>query len=115
MLHRFFEDWFDAGLRYSLGTMNVGRKIGFPVVNLQVRFQKASRLEEVLAWSLAVVGISDKSLTLTIDATCQGEKRLSSELTVVAVDLAAARIVSREIPADIRVQINKFLIQKNPS
>ena len=113
MLHRFFEDWFDAGLGYSIGTINVGRKIGFPVVNLQVRFQKPSRLEETLDWSLAVAGISGKALTLRINAACNGKQRLSIEMTVVAVDLAADNIVSREIPADIRDQMSKFIIGKN--
>ncbi len=113
MLHRFFEDWFEAGLGYSLGTMNVSRKIGFPVVNLQVRFQKASRLEEILDWSLAVSGISGKTLTLTINAQCKGEKRLSIKIIIVAVNLAVDSIVSREIPADIRDQMSKFLIEEN--
>lgn len=113
MLHRFFEDWFDEGLGNSLGTINVDRKIGFPVVDLQVRFQKPSRLEETLDWSLAVARISSKALTLKINAACNGERRLSIEITVVAVDLATNDIVSREIPADMHDQMSKFLIVKN--
>lgn len=115
MLHRFFEDWFDEGLGHSLGTMNVGLKVGFPVVNLQVRFQRASRLEDILNWTLTVVGISKRTATLAIKATCNGEKRLSIEITVVAVNLAAEdRIVSREIPAEIRDQMSRFLTEKIP-
>lgn len=112
MLHRFFEDWCDEGLGYSIGSMNVDRKIGFPVVNLQVRFLKASRLEEVLDWSLTVTEISSKALTLTINATCNGENRLSTKSTIVAVDLDVNSIISRKIPADIRDQMSKFLIEK---
>lgn len=112
MLHRFFEDWFDEGLGHSIGTMNIGRKIGFPVVSLQVRFQRASRLEEILDWSLAVVRISGKSVNLTINATCNGENRLVFEITVVSVNLAADGISSREIPPDIREEMEKFLIEK---
>ncbi len=112
MLHRFFEDWFDEGLGHSIGTMNVDRKIGFPVVSLQVRFQKASRLEEILDWSLAVVRISGKSVNLTANATCDGENRLIFEITVVSVNLAADGISSREIPPDIREEMKKFLAIK---
>ena len=110
MLHRFFEDWFDEGLGHSIGTMNVDRKIGFPVVSLQVRFQKPSRLEEILDWSLAVVKISSKSVTLTTNATCKGENRLLFEITVVSVSLTADGISSREIPPDIREEMKKCLI-----
>ena len=112
MLHRFFEDWFDEGLGHSIGTMNVNRKIGFPVVSLQVRFQKPSRLEEILDWSLAVVRISGKSVNLTTNATCDGENRLVFEITVVSVDLAADGISSRTIPPDIREEMEKFLTVK---
>lgn len=110
MLHRFFEDWLQEGLGHSIGTMNIDRKIGFPIVNLQVRFQKASRLEEILDWSLSVSGISGKSLTLDINVCCHGEIRILVEITVVCAGLATdGSIASREIPADIREEIGKFL------
>jgi 4-hydroxybenzoyl-CoA thioesterase len=112
MLHRFFEDWFDEGLGHSLGTMTIDRKIGFPVVSLKVLFQRASRLEEILDWSLTVVRISGKSVNLTINATCNGENRLVFEITLVSVNLAADGISSREIPPDIREEMKKFLIVK---
>lgn len=112
MLHRFFEDWFDEGLGYSFGTMSANLKVGFPIVNLQVRFQKPSRLEEILDWSLVVTNMSGKALSLAIDARCCNEKRLSIEITVVAVDIAADNIVSKEIPADVREQMNKFVLEK---
>jgi len=109
MLHRFFEDWFQSGIGYSLGTMNISRKVGFPLVNLQVSFQKPSRLEEILQWSLLISKISKKSLTLTITAMCDKEIRLKVMYTIVAVDLAQNTIISIPIPEDVRAAMKHFL------
>ncbi len=109
MLHRFFEDWFDSGLGFTLGTMNIDRKTGFPLVQLQVRFQKPSRLEEVLDWSLVISKISKKSVILTITAACDDEIRLEVTYTIVSVDLAQENIVSTPIPDDVRAAMEKYI------
>lgn len=109
MLHRFFEDWFDSGLGFSLGRMNIDRKTGFPLVNLQVSFQKPSRLEEELDWSLHISKFGSKSLDLTIAAQCDGETRLKVLYTIVAVDLTGDDIVSTPIPDDVRAAMLRFL------
>lgn len=108
MLHRLFEDWCAEALGVSLGKMHHGRKIGFPIVNLQVDFKKASRLEEVLEWSLEIRKLGVKSLTVGISANCAGEERLAGEITVVSVNLVADGVASREIPADIRAGMEAF-------
>lgn len=109
MLHRFFEDWCDSGLNFSLRTMHFVKKVGFPLVNLQVAFQKPSRLEEVLDWSLFISKIGSKSLDLTITAKCDGEPRLKILYTIVAVEVSGDTIVSIPIPDDVRSAMNNFL------
>lgn len=105
MLHRLFEDWCAEGLGISLGDMHQKHKIGFPIVNLTVKFRKASRLEEILSWSLEVRKLGNKSVTLGVSVNCQGEERLAVELIVVCVDLGESDIVSREMPTAIRVRM----------
>ncbi|SDO98621.1 acyl-CoA thioesterase [Desulforhopalus singaporensis] len=108
MLHRHFEDWFADGLGISLGTMNLDRKIGFPIKNLNVDFQRPSRLEDVLEWKLQVISTGTSSITLGVEAECIGETRITVKLTVVAVNLSKNPIVPCSIPEDIREQILKF-------
>ncbi len=108
MLHRLFEDWCAEALGVSLGKMHQDRKIGFPIVNLQVDFKKASRLEEVLELSLEVRKLGVKSLTIVLRASCAGEERLAGEITVVSANLVAEGVASREIPPDIRERMEAF-------
>lgn len=109
MLHRFFEDWCEQGLGFSLATLHGQHCIGFPVVKLNVLFKKPSRLEEVLQWSLQVRELGSKSLTLDIGVGCGGEERLAIEKIVVCVDLHDGDVSSRAIPAAIRAAVKEFL------
>lgn len=112
MLHRLFEDWCAEGLNLSLGNMHQMHNIGFPIVNLLVKFKKASRLEETLSWHLEVRKLGTKSLTLGVSVSCQDEERLEIELTVVCVDLIESGVASRQIPADIRARMEDFLVER---
>jgi 4-hydroxybenzoyl-CoA thioesterase len=85
--------------------------IGFPIVNLQVTFKKACRLEDTLSWSLEVRKLGNTSLTLGVGVSCQGEERLAAELVVVCVDLIESGVTARDIPADIRLRMADFLVE----
>ena len=98
MLQRVVEDWFAEALELPMSIMHRQRKIGFPTVNLNVDFRKASRLDEVLEWSLEVRRLKTRSATLGICASCRGERRVEVEITIVSVDLIEGDISSREIP-----------------
>ena len=107
-LHRHFEDWFAEGLGISLGTMNLDRRIGFPIKHLSVDFQRPSRLEDVLEWSLSVINVGASSITLSIEALYSGETRIKAELIVVAVKLSRNPLLPCIIPDDIRRQLFQF-------
>lgn len=109
MLSRVVEDWFFEALDMPMSSMHRQHKIGFPTVNLNVDFRKASRLDEVLEWSLEVRRLKTRSATLGICASCQGERRLEAEITIVSVDLIDGGISSREIPLGIRAGMQAFL------
>jgi 4-hydroxybenzoyl-CoA thioesterase len=108
ILHRHFEDWFAEGLGVSLGTMNLDRKIGFPIKHLSVDFLRPSHLEDVLEWGLTVTTTRASAITLSITAQCNGETRIKAELMVVAVDLSRAPLFPCIMPDDISNQLLKF-------
>ncbi|WP_167505816.1 acyl-CoA thioesterase [Desulfosediminicola flagellatus] len=111
MLHRHFEDWFADGLGASLGTMNLNRKIGFPIKHLTVDFQRPSRLEDELEWSLTVIATRASSITLAITAQCNKETRIKAELIVVAVNLSRQPLSPCITPEDISIQLQNFADQ----
>ena len=110
MLTRLIEDWFSEALDVPWGKMHRELKLGFPTVSMQVAFKKASRLDELLEWSLEVRKLRTKSLTLGVSACCQGEERVAIEITIVSVNLVPEGISSRNIPADIRAGMKTYLV-----
>lgn len=111
MLTRLTEDWFSEALGVPWGIMHCERKLGFPTVDMQVEFKKASRIDEMLEWSLAVLKLGSRSLTIGVNARCQGEERVAIRMTMVSVNLVPGGISSRVIPADFRAAMKKFLIE----
>lgn len=112
MLTRLIEDWFAEVLGVPWGKMHHERKLGFPTVSMQISFKKASRLDEVLEWSLEVRKLGSRSLTLGVSACCQGEERVAIETTLVSANLLQEGIASCNIPADIRAVMKTCLVEQ---
>lgn len=110
MLNRLTEDWFSDALGVPFGIMHRERELGFPTVDVQVAFKKPSRLDEMLEWSLEVLTLGSRSLTIGVRACCQGEERVAIKMTMVSVNLVLDGISSRIIPADLRSGMENFLI-----
>lgn len=108
MFNRLFEDWFAEALGIPLSKLHQEWKMGIPFVNTQVAFKKASRIDDILGWGLAVRTLGTKSLTLDVSACCDGEERIVIEATLVSVDLIDDGVASREIPACIRAAMEAF-------
>ncbi|MDD5286122.1 MAG: thioesterase family protein [Desulfuromonadaceae bacterium] len=115
MLNRLIEDWFADALGVPWGIMHHERKLGVPTVNMQVEFKKASRLDEVLEWSLELRKLGTRSLTLGVGVSCMGEERIAIETVLVSVDLVADGVSSREIPPDIRAGMKNYLVDDKPA
>jgi len=109
MLNRLIEDWFAEALGVSWGMMHHERKLGIPTVSMKVAFEKVSRLDDLLEWSLEVIRLGTRSFTLLVSASCGGEERVSVESVMVSVNLVADGVVSCEIPADIRSAMAAYL------
>lgn len=110
MLNRLIEDWFSDALGVPWGIMHHERKLGVPTVSMQVAFKKASRLDDVLEWSLEVRRLGTRSFTLGVSATSKGEERISIETVLVSVNLVADGVSSGDIPPDIRAGMEIYLV-----
>jgi 4-hydroxybenzoyl-CoA thioesterase len=110
MFNRLLEDWFGDALQVPLGRLHSEYKMGVPLVDIKVAFVKASRIGDVLEWGLEVRRLGTKSFTIGVVASCGGEERITLETTLVAVDLVADGVVSREIAPDLRAGMENFLV-----
>ena len=110
MLIRLIEDWFAEALQVSLGTLHHKWKMGVPLVEINSTFKKASLMEDVLDWSLEVRKLGSRSLKLGVLVSCGGEERIEIETNLVSVDLVPDGVASREIPAELRAGMEKYLV-----
>jgi len=115
MLNRLIEDWFSEALGVPWGIMHHERKLGVPTVSMQVAFKKASRLDEMLEWSLEVRRLGSRSFTLGVAASCNGVERLSLETVLVSASLMGEGVTSGVIPADIRAGMTTYLVDSQQS
>ena len=76
---------------------------------MKVVFKKASRLDELLEWSLEVRRLGSRSFTLGVTAGCNGEERLLIETVLVSASLVDDGVTSGVIPPDIRAGMAVYL------
>lgn len=107
MLNGAVEDMFAEQIGVDFATMHLDRKIGVPTVNLSVDFHAASRLGEVLDFTIGIEKVGGSSATLNVAVTCGGAPRLSIRVVLVCMDLVAGKSVPW--PDDMRPQVTATL------
>ncbi|KSV72002.1 hypothetical protein N182_30035 [Sinorhizobium sp. GL2] len=85
MINSTVEDWF-AHSALDFARIHVDDKVAIPAVSLNITFRSASRLGELLTFTLTVARIGTTSVTLLINAGHEGRLRFESELTLVFID-----------------------------
>lgn len=102
MLNTVVETFFREVLAFPFENV-VGSGQGVPTVRVETDFRAASRLGEVVVFSLRVVGVGRSSIDLALRGDCGGELRLASRhrLVWIGPDWRAA-----PIPADIRATLS---------
>ncbi len=108
MFNAVTEAWFERGLELSFAELVMDRKKGVPTAHLEVSFKAPSRLGEELDFSLTVTKLGRSSVTLSIEAKCDGEERLGGTVTLVHID--GGRMKSEAWPEDLRSKIEKFVV-----
>ena len=109
--HQIIEDWFLHGLGISHGDMVVNQKIGIPTVHVEANFLAASRLEEILEYSLMVEKLGRSSVTLNIQAHHHDELRCQMKQIIVFSKLDTEPVQSLPIPEEIRNKMAQFQME----
>ncbi|MBL1266641.1 MAG: acyl-CoA thioesterase [Halomonas sp.] len=87
MINSVVEDWFEEIVQRDFNQLHVESGTGVPTAAIDTQFHAPSRLGERLTFELAVQAVGRSSLTLQITAYCGEQKRLTSNSTLVYVDL----------------------------
>ncbi|MEQ8433745.1 MAG: thioesterase family protein [Oceanicaulis sp.] len=75
-------------------------RLTLPTAELNTRFVKPSRIGDVLDFALSVEKLGRSSVKIALTATCAGETRIETRLTLVAVSLDDHR--PRPLPDPLR-------------
>lgn len=112
MVNAVVETFFDAAVGWPFRQMHSVDRVGVPLGRITTDFHAASRLGDVLDWTLAVRRVGGASLDLTVRAACDGEARLTAEARLVLVDLR--RMASIRWPAEKRATLEARLEEERP-
>jgi 4-hydroxybenzoyl-CoA thioesterase len=106
LCHELMEDWFNEGLGGDYAEFVLQRRMGLPIVKLEVDFLAPNRMGAVLEMGLAITQIGTSSLTLAIVATASGRESMHATLKVVHTSLD--RLKAEPIPPDLRAAMQLF-------
>ncbi|MFK7804528.1 MAG: acyl-CoA thioesterase [Anaerolineae bacterium] len=110
--HQVVEDWFKDGLGFSHAYLVVTQRIGIPTVHIAADFVAASRLEEILEYTLQVEKLGNSSVTLSIEAHHDSELRCRIKQVIVFSQLDPKEVKSVSIPDEIRTKMEQFKTEK---
>lgn len=106
MINAVIETFFDKEVGWSFDQMHRKERVGVPLGRISTDFHAASRLGDVLDWTLEVNRIGGASMDVTVRGTCNGEARLTAEAVLVLVDLD--RMKSLRWPEDRRAKLETY-------
>lgn len=106
LLNEVVEDWFAGPLQASFRRLHVEERRGTPTVRLEADFAAASRVGDILDFTLEVSTLGAASCALVTAADCGSERRAAFRHTLVHVDLDAMK--SRPWPDDLRRRMAAF-------
>ena len=106
MINSFVEDWFEDGLEASFPGLMYHKGILAPTVHFTIDFPKPSRFGDRLTFRLEVAKIGKTSCTLHVEASCQGEIRITAQQVLVFMEQAKRTAVP--IPLDIAKRMRRF-------
>lgn len=117
MLNNACEEWFEKGLAEPWGRMHRADHRGMPIVDLQVRFLKPSRLGEHLDFALTLTSLraqrrhprdpGRRENGRGRGAEAKVERRLEAQLKLVHSDLRGPKAIP--IPPELRERMKPFL------
>lgn len=113
LINAVVEQWFEEGIGVPFAEMHMEREEGVPTLKTDAFFPAPSRLGDVLEFALLVARIGNSSIELQIKATCGGETRLESNLTLVHISNLDGK--SKPWPDDMRGPMQAYLASPEQS
>lgn len=108
MLNATVEAWFDQIIKMDFFKLHSEMQAGIPTVSVDTQFTKPSYLGDQLTFSLMPIRLGTSSVTLRIDAYCDEELILSTQNTLVYIDMNTGK--SQNWDVRISKLISKYLI-----
>ena len=108
MFNGVVEDWVSDVLGIGYHTLVADRRVGLPTVRLEVDFKGVSRLGDAVTLSLEVERLGERSLTLALRCTGQGDDDLRMAMRQVIVTTSLETHKSIAIPEDLRAAIARW-------
>ena len=108
MFNQIVEDWFDEAIGVSFQAMHLERNLGVPVVHIETDFLRASRIGDLLTFSLKVAEMRERSFRLRMEALLGDKPRVRGEWTLACVSLGEP-LKSTPIPEDLRSKMAEYV------
>lgn len=108
--HEVFEDFFrdEVGVPYPL--MLQERRVGFPVVSTSADFQLPLRFGDPVRIVMETLKIGKRSLTNRYQLFHDEREELCSEIRLVTASISMERVVSVDLPDDVRQAFSRHLV-----
>ena len=108
MFNQMVEDWFSDAIGLSFQKMHTEQRIGVPLVHSEADFLKASRIGDILTFTLSVAEIGRRSFKLQIEALSGEEVRIKALLVLACVSLGDT-LKGTDVPDLLRRSMEPFL------
>lgn len=109
MLSRVVERWFQERLACNYRQFHQVEKRGIPLVEVHCRFAAPSFLCDILRFHLEVTRLGKRSVTLHIQALCNGQQRLEATMVLVHTRLSEGGMGSADIPPELAAHMRAYL------
>ena len=106
MISDFVEDWFEDGLAASAPGLFHHKQILTPSVHFTVDFPKPTRYGDRLTFNLWTTKVGRTSCELRIEASHQGELRMTARQVLVFISADVGR--ATEIPPELVSRMARF-------
>lgn len=108
MFNQMVEDWFDELIGISFQTMHQEWELGVPLVHSETDFLGASRIGDILTFTLRLTKIGSKSLHFLVEASKDGHLRVRSQFVLACVSLGD-RLKGHELPSEFKKRLEPYL------
>ena len=111
MVNQTVEEWHEVGLGTSFSEIHLSSGQGVPTVTISADFTAPSHMGDVLDWRLRVTKLGRSSAALLIEASCNGQLRMTARPVLVYVDMSTGK--PKPWPDTIRSPMQRYLVNNS--